>query len=419
MSQPQAMVQGVNYGNNGVNTTGKPDPKDYTNYQTNQNAIAEAEKVRQDRLNAGMDVTQQDAWLENLRGQQNNPNYFMGGMAQNMYDSLNADNEMELNNTLAEYQKAYQEQVMNGNLSLREAERLYKSEVEALNANALANNQNAKNALASRGIQDSMMGIATNMHTEAQRTKQYQDRQYAYNSKVLDIKERMNNLKSQLDIDTANAKNNFALADKSAKAKVMGQYMEMMGKMSHDIFMSDKEFDNNMKRLKEEAKLQAERDAKLHGYDLEKMDKEFENEWKVIEYQARENRYLTQLQMSSRGGGGGYGGGGYGGGSEEMTYDEMAAEARAAEKAYFDSIYGKGFYDSQPPSWHTANILHDKSASPYMKENAVKQWVAKSGETLSPFQHMTGGQIDISKYTQSSKANAIAKQNARNAGLRA
>lgn len=186
---------------------------------------------------------------------------------------------------LAELQMMYAQAVADGEISKQEAQEAFAKQKAEVDQQAYLDSQATNLSAQDRGVGNSqqMMGMiaSDNARTAGLNNGNMSER----DKKLSDISNRLNQIKTQKNVDTQRINADFDYQLAGAKAGSNAQMNQGLLDLNRENYFMDKghnqqkelvqiEFNNSLKLLTEEQKHKLAYLAKEHGYDLAKMDKQ-------------------------------------------------------------------------------------------------------------------------------------------------
>lgn len=219
---------------------------------------------------------------------------------------------------LAALQKALNDAVSQGNMSVREAERQFEANKSEIERMAYQDAQRTNISAESRGIANSQQLLGLMAGDNARKTSLINKNMTDRDMRVNDIRDRLNAVKSNISLDMAGANSRYGYAAAGARGQVDAQLMQQLAGMH----MSDYEMSRQQQFGLDQMGLQnvhnTQQQARQHeyvlaqmaeafGYDLKRMDAqqihELERMAKAYDYDlgkmAQAFKYDSSLQNAS------------------------------------------------------------------------------------------------------------------------
>lgn len=212
-----------------------------------------------------------------MEGMQQN----LEGMYSSQLEEQQAMIEQNVQNAIADLERAYSEAVMQGELSRQEAEQQFQANADAIRQQAYLDAQQTNLSANSLGIQNSQQMLGFQAGDNARRNANMTTARTARDSRINEIKTRINNITNQKNIDTANVRAQGALQAQQTQAGLFGDYLQgMQGLqgMEYDQFnqnqrqIDGQNFQREMAEQERQARL--EELAASHGYRLEELSQQ-------------------------------------------------------------------------------------------------------------------------------------------------
>lgn len=177
----------------------------------------------------------------------------MIGNMKTMYDAsfANAKSGLDANksNQLAELQKAYADAVTNGELTVREAEEAFNAQKSELDAAAYQASQQRGVLGAQRGIGNSQQLAGMQATDQANFDKLKNSATTARNTQVNEIRQRINALTTQKDLDLAKVNESYNAALSGARSQADLQYNAAVNNLNAGDYAADRAFSEQMAQL--------------------------------------------------------------------------------------------------------------------------------------------------------------------------
>ncbi len=303
---------------------------------------------------------------------------------------------------IAELQRAYEDQVAQGNISVREAEAEFNEQKKLIEQQYYANSQKTALYAQNMGIQNSQQAVGLMQGDDARKAELTQTAQTDYQKRVADVRDRVNAIMRQKNIDIARANSEF-------DAGMLGAYSTAQLNTSNQMFdLYQSERQNVMARQEAEATRQHQFDMAMyqHQLQLEQMVKageismeqaavEWERRLQQMEIQFGYDARLANMRVSGTGGSGGDGG------RQQLlneaarlgidvnkipkdsTLEQTVSKAQKTEKVK-DEYYAKIFYEQHPGN----KPVHKKLESYKNYEKRRQEWLRRYNRWFEAKQYL-------------------------------
>lgn len=225
---------------------------------------------------------------------------FADGYVQNQKAQLDRMKAQQVN----ELQKLYQEAIEAGQISIRDAEQQFNEGVKAIEKRAYQDSELTNLHAQSRGIQNSQQMVGLMQGDQIRRATLENENLNQKNIRINNIKDRLNTIKIQKDLDIAkvNSAHDIGMLQAQGQAGMM-KAQNMFDLMKEDYSAHRNQQFNIDNMLRQHGldinKMYIDNDLALtrmsigYGYDLEKMAKSFEYDVKKLGIQ--NNHAMSQL----------------------------------------------------------------------------------------------------------------------------
>lgn len=257
---------------------------DYINSEINR-----ATSVLGNRAQAGMDTSKQEDYLNQLIGlknrgatiEQTNVNmqsendYRQDYVDLDSYakQSSNAYLENQKATLLAnkekqifEIQKAYEDAIAEGKMSVRQAEEAFKKQVAEIEKQTFEDSQMTKLVAQERGIQNSQQYIGMMASDDARKNNLISTSAKDRDTRIADLTDRINAIKAKKDLDIAGTNIAYDASVAAAQAQADLNYSDKMFGLKSDELT----FNRN-------ADFSREQDLTRHGYNVDLQNREYKN----------------------------------------------------------------------------------------------------------------------------------------------
>lgn len=207
---------------------------------------------------------------------------FLTQGANAQYSGAQAQLGQARDSQISELQKAYADAVASGEMSIREAEALFQENKGNIERQAYSDSERTALMAEDRGIANSqqMMGMVAgdNARTNSLINQNMTER----DKRIADVKDRINALTKQKDLDIANANSTYNYSLANSRSQMASNLTNQMFQMGYDDYnkRSDQRFQLGqmdlqnqyaMQQMAEQFGFQEKMAGVQHGYDLEKM----------------------------------------------------------------------------------------------------------------------------------------------------
>lgn len=189
------------------------------------------------------------------------------------YENQKAQFDKQLSGQLTNLEKAYNDAVANGELSVKDAQQQFEDKKNELYETAYQQSESTKIAGNEMGIQNSQQMMGMKAGDNARFNKLHNTNMTEKDRRVNDIRDRIKLIGQQKDLDMAQAQNDHAYNLAGAK----GQADQMYNDKLHDFQQKDhftqqgQQHESNM--MDKEQGFKQDNMDKQQGFDLDKMDK--------------------------------------------------------------------------------------------------------------------------------------------------
>lgn len=148
--------------------------------------------------------------------------------------------EQNRDHFLTELEKAYNDAVMQGEMSVRDAERQFEQHKQQVNENAYRDAQATNLSAEARGIGNSQQMLAMEQGNQRHRNNQMNEVITQRDMRINDIQDRIANITKQRDLDVANANNQFNSSVRQAQAQADMMFNQNMFNVHHEDFVANR-----------------------------------------------------------------------------------------------------------------------------------------------------------------------------------
>jgi len=231
---------------------------------------------------------------------------------------------------IAELEKVYEEQVSEGKISVREAEMQFNEQKKLIEEQYYLNSQKTLLYLQEMGIQNSQQAVGLMQGDDARKGELTQAAQSDYQKRIADVRDRVNAIMKQKNLDIARANSEF-------DAGVLGAYGAAKlntGNQLFDLYQGERQNAIAMQEAEITRRHQFEMAMYQHQLQLEQMVKagEISMEQAAVEFERQ--KQLLQIKFGYDVSLAGMSGSGGGSGSTVDTY--MQTLLRKADKLGID-----------------------------------------------------------------------------------
>jgi len=231
---------------------------------------------------------------------------------------------------IAELEKVYEEQVAEGKISVREAEMQFNEQKKLIEEQYYLNSQKTLLYLQEMGIQNSQQAVGLMQGDDARKGELTQAAQSDYQKRIADVRDRVNAIMKQKNLDIARANSEF-------DAGVLGAYGAAKlntGNQLFDLYQGERQNAIAMQEAEITRRHQFEMAMYQHQLQLEQMVKagEISMEQAAVEFERQ--KQLLQIKFGYDVSLAGMSGSGGGSGSTVDTY--MQTLLRKADKLGID-----------------------------------------------------------------------------------
>ena len=320
------------YGNNGQGTSEemnkdiqlrKTDP----NYVNSQ--IEHANNVIKARQSEGLDITAQLNYLNKLKqdaqafqpkDNQGNSNTFrpdlsgtqMGNFdaqasqaqmnnslqqnAQAQMQQQKAILDMQLKQQLASLEKAYNDAILDGKISVREAQEQFQAEKTAIEKQAYLDSERTMLYSNEMGIQNSQQMVGL-MHGDNARTNElHQSARLQKEKRINDITDRLNRVKQDYTLDSGLAYNQYNSGLLNASGQINAQMYQNMFEMQRDDYTFNRQQQAQLDMANVQHQYDRNNQDYAHTLDLEKMSNAYNLDLGKMKAQTRETLQVMEVQ---------------------------------------------------------------------------------------------------------------------------
>lgn len=208
---------------------------------------------------------------------------------------------------IAQLEKAYADAIAQGTISVRDAEAQFQEQLSVINQNAYQDAQRTQLLGTDMGIQNSQQMVGMMQGDNARKNSMINQNMTTRDKRVNDIKDRINAIKANKDLDIASANANYNYGVAGARGQIDSQmYQNMFDMHSKDMLQQNQnafnfglnqmnQF-NNMQNQNQQQQFTLEQMAKQYGYDISKMDKDQINR---LEQMAKQHGYDLDAMSQS------------------------------------------------------------------------------------------------------------------------
>ena len=320
------------FGNNGQGTSEemnkdiqlrKTDP----NYVNSQ--IEHANNVIKTRQSEGLDITAQLNYLNKLKqdaqafqpqDNQGNSNTFrpdlsgtqMGNFdaqasqaqmnnslqqnAQAQMQQQKAILDMQLKQQLASLEKAYNDAISDGKISVREAQEQFQAEKTAIEKQAYLDSERTMLYSNEMGIQNSQQMLGLMQGDNARTNELHQSARLQKEKRINDITDRLNRVKQDYTLDSGLAYNQYNSGLLNASGQINAQMYQNMFEMQRDDYTFNRQQQAQLDMANVQHQYDRNNQDYAHTLDLEKMSNAYNLDLGKMKAQTRETLQIMEVQ---------------------------------------------------------------------------------------------------------------------------
>lgn len=193
--------------------------------------------------------------------------------ADSQVSSATAQLDAKLASDTAALKQAYEQAVADGNISVRDAEAQFQEQKALLEKQAYQDSQRTGLYGQEMGIQNSQQQIGLMQGDQARNASLVNKNVSERDRRINDVKDRISAITKQKDLDLARVQSEHDSGIIQAKSEANANYSNnMMG-----VYKDTYNYNNSLKQLQEQSRLQIEQMNVQHGLDLDTMAKQLEN----------------------------------------------------------------------------------------------------------------------------------------------
>lgn len=231
----------------------------------------------------------------------------LGNMAGSQMESQGAMLGQARDAQILELQKSLEDAVAEGTISIREAEKQFEANKSIIEKQAYNDSERTNLVASDRGISNSAQMVGLMQGDNARKNGLINENMTTRDSRVNDIKDRLNSIKNKTSLDIANANTNYNYGMANAQAQAdMAKQQGMLNLNMQDYAMNrEQQFSLDqaglaqkygMENMAQQNKYTLGQMGAQHNYDLSKMSKQ---QVYTLEQMAKQNGY-TLSQMSAQ-----------------------------------------------------------------------------------------------------------------------
>lgn len=213
--------------------------------------------------------------------------------ANSSFQSQQALMQQALHQQITELQKAYENAVTEGNLSIREAEQQFNAQKQEIEKHAYVDAQATALAGEDRGIANSQQMLGLMQGDQARKNSMLNQNVSERDLRINNIKDRIKNLGTQKNLDMASANAQYGYGLAGARAQTDAQLQQQLAEMQMQNYQINRQQQGqlelaglnqlynqqnmareqayNVENMNTQQRMQLEQMAKAFGYDLNKM----------------------------------------------------------------------------------------------------------------------------------------------------
>lgn len=320
------------YGNNGQGTSEemnkdiqlrKTDP----NYVNSQ--IEHTNNVIKTRQSEGLDITAQLNYLNKLKqdaqafqpqNNQGNSNTFRPDLSGTQMGNFNAQAsqeqmnnslqqnaqaqmqqqkailDMQLKQQLASLEKAYNDAISDGKLSVREAQEQFQAEKTAIEKQAYLDSERTILYSNEMGIQNSQQMVGLMQGDNARTNELHQSARLQKEKRVNEITDRLNRIKQDYTLDSGLAYNQYNSGLLSSSGQINAQMYQNMFEMQRDDYTFNRQQQAQLDMANVQYQYDRNNQDYAHTLDLEKMSNAYNLDLGKMKAQTRETLQVMDVQ---------------------------------------------------------------------------------------------------------------------------
>lgn len=174
-------------------------------------------------------------------------------------------------NQIAALQKAYQDAVTQGSLSVREAETAFQEQVKSIEQQSYQDAEETKIYSAQQGIQNSNQALGLQASDNARSMTLKNQNQTTRDKRVADIADRIKNLTNQRDLDVANTNQQYDLTVAQLRADRDSNLANQKFSLDRDDYVNERDYLNQVSLMDRSNVFDLQKMDLANKYDLNKM----------------------------------------------------------------------------------------------------------------------------------------------------
>lgn len=227
---------------------------------------------------------------------------------------------------ISELEKAYMNAVQEGRIGIDEARDMFAEASTEIHDQAYLNSQSTDLLALQNGIQNSQQLLGLKAGDNARENELINTQMSERDSRISDIRNRLDSILNQKNLDVVGAKNDFNNNLAQARAQSQMMYNEQMGGLLQGDYVAERDHNYELDKMSTQQRYVLEQMAKQYGYDIKKMDKEqihalsrmAKQHGYDLDKMSKQHSYNKSLAKYSGGGGGG-------GASKKKTYSPSSS----------------------------------------------------------------------------------------------
>lgn len=197
---------------------------------------------------------------------------FVDDQADNMFEEEKARIEAEKARQIAELEKAYQDAIAAGEVSVREAEQAFEAQKAQIEETAYIQTQQTELAANDRGIQNSQQMVGLMQGDAARKQSNMSGAMSERDSRVADIKDRLKAITAKKDLDIASTNATSQSNINMARANADKFKAGTMADLKIDDYKTNRDMQNTMKQIEANRLAELEKIKIGHANEKEILD---------------------------------------------------------------------------------------------------------------------------------------------------